>query len=102
MDEKFFMEILQSREDRRSRQLDLLKSYKTSLISFTLNTPGMVKDNEMYREIHKEGMKAIIDIIGRKEVPIIYQEEIHKSTGSEGYMVVDLDSLKLRPAIKSQ
>ena len=96
MDEKFFMEILQSREDRRTRQLDILKSYESSLISFTLNTPGIVKDNEMYREIHKEGLKAIINILDSKGISMIYQDEINKSTGSEGYIAVDFDAVKVK------
>lgn len=96
MDEKFVMEILQSREDRRDKQLDLINIYKSSLISFTLNTPGILKDNEMYREIHKEGMGSIVNFLLDNDIKIIYKEEINKSTGSEGYIVVDLDSLKLK------
>lgn len=94
--EKFVMEILQSREDRRDKQLDLIKKYKSSLISFTLNTPGIVKDNEMYRGIHKEGMSSLVNFLLDNNIKIIYKEEINKSTGSEGYIVVDLDSLKLK------
>lgn len=96
MDEKFFMEILQSREDRRDRQWILLDRYQCSLISYTLNAPGIMKDNEMYRGIHKEGMKAIIDILDNKEVPMIYQDEINKSTGREGYIAVDFDAVKVK------
>lgn len=96
MDEKFVMEILQSREDRRDKQVDLISIYKSTLISFTLNTPGIIKDNEMYREIHKEGMASIVDSLLDKDIEIIYQEEINKSTGSEGYIVVDLDALELK------
>lgn len=96
MDEKFVMEILQSREDRRDKQVDLINRYKSTLISFTLNTPGAIKDNEMYRGIHKEGMASIVNILMDNDIKIAYQEEINKSTGSEGYIAVDVDSLELK------
>lgn len=96
IEEKFVMEILQSREDRRDKQLDLINRYKSTLISFTLNTPGIVKDNEMYRGIHNEGMQEIIKLLTEKNIPIIYQEVINKSTGSEGYIVVDVDPFQIK------
>ncbi|MDR7871101.1 MAG: citrate lyase holo-[acyl-carrier protein] synthase [Tissierellaceae bacterium] len=96
IDEKVILEILQSREDRRDKQLDLLKEYKSSLISFTLNTPGVIKDNEMYREIHEEGIDAITKILKKNNIMIIYKEVINKHTGSEGYMAVDLEALELK------
>lgn len=96
IDEKFVMKILQSREDRRYKQEDLLNQYRASLISFTLNTPGMIKDNEMYGEIHNEGMKEIGRLLNKNKIAIIYQEEIKKSTGSEAYIVVDFEARKLK------
>lgn len=96
IDEKFVMEILQSREDRRDKQLDLINRHKSSLISFTLNTPGIVKDNEMYRDIHKVGLSEIKDLLIQSNIPILYQEVIDKATGNEGYLVVDFDPLELK------
>lgn len=96
IDEKFVMEILQSREDRRDKQIDLINRYNSTLISFTLNTPGIVKDNEMYRGIHREGIKEICKLLKENRIPIIFQEEINKPTGSEGYIAVDIDSKKIK------
>ena len=96
IDKRLFMEILQSREDRRDTQLDLLKKYKSSIISFTLNTPGIVKDNEMYRSIHKEGYSEIKNLLTKNNITILYQKETNKSTGSEGYIVVNFDALELK------
>ena len=90
------MEILQSREDRRDKQLDLVKRYRSSLISFTLNTPGAIKDNEMYRGIHNEGMVSIVDTLDENSIPILYQDKINKATGSEGFIVVDFDSIEVK------
>lgn len=96
IDEKLFMEILNSREDRRYNQMIILNTYKSSLISFTLNTPGIVKDNEMYRKVHKEGMESILKKLIQNNITTIYTEEVNKNTGSEGYIVVDFDPLKLK------
>ena len=96
IDEKFVMEILQSREDRRDKQIDLINRYNSTLISFTLNTPGIVKDNEMYRGIHREGMKKISKLLIENRIPILFQKEINKSTGSEGYIAVDIDSIEVK------
>lgn len=96
MDERLFMEILQAREDRRFKQADLLKDHGGSLISFTLNTPGTVKDNEMYREIHRLGMEAIINLLLEHGIEIVHQEAIDKVTGSEGYILVDFDPIEVK------
>lgn len=96
IDEKFFMEILQSREDRRDRQIDLLEKYKASLVSFTLNTPGIIKDNDMYRDIHKEGMASIIGLLRENHIGILYKEAISKATGNEGYILVDFEATKVK------
>ncbi len=96
IDEKFVMEILQSREDRRDKQLDLINRYKSSLISFTLNTPGIVKDNEMYRDIHRVGFSEVKDLLIQNNINILYQEVMNKSTGSEGFVAVDFNPLELK------
>lgn len=99
MDEKIFIDILESREARRDKQLKLINRYNNSLISFTLNIPGMIKDSEIYRNIHKEGIKAIIKTLDDQAINILYNEEIHKNTGSEGYIVVDMDAMDLKKVI---
>lgn len=96
IDEKALSRILQSREARSDKQKDLISKFNKNLISFTLNIPGNIKDSEVYRNIHKEGMKVILDNLKHKSIPIIYKEEIQKSTGSEGYIVVDLEPLELK------
>lgn len=96
IDEKALSRILQSREARSDKQKDLISKFNKNLISFTLNIPGNIKDSKVYRNIHKEGMKVILDNLKHKSIPIIYKEEIQKSTGSEGYIVVDLEPLELK------
>lgn len=85
--------ILQSREDRSNKQEDLLKNYPYTLISFTLNTPGIEKRNDLYLNIHKEGNKAIIDNLYSKSIDIKHKEKLDKITGPESFIVVDYDPI---------
>ncbi|WFA08127.1 citrate lyase holo-[acyl-carrier protein] synthase [Tissierella sp. Yu-01] len=96
IDKKLFLDILQSREDRAQKQIDLIKDYPYSLISFTLNIPGIIKDNELYRKIHDEGFKQIVKSIKDNSLEIKYKEYISKSTGSEGYISVDVQAEELK------
>lgn len=96
INEKFFQEILKSREDRADKQVYILNQYPYSLISFTLNTPGKIKDNELYRIIHKDGLKKILEVLHECNLDIKYSEEMNKSTGSEAFFSVDIDPTELK------
>lgn len=96
IDEKLFHEILRSREDRAQKQVDILDEHSFSLLSFTLNIPGIIKDNDTYRKIHNIGMKEILDILEVENKEVKYLEKINKSTGPEGYISVNMNSIKLK------
>ncbi|MBC8587246.1 citrate lyase holo-[acyl-carrier protein] synthase [Paratissierella segnis] len=96
INEKILLEILKSREDRANRQEELLKKYPYSLISFTLNTPGEIKDSILYRKVHKEGIEAIRSTLGKHGVNMVFSEELHKNTGPEFYAIVDIDANSLK------
>ncbi|MEW8974237.1 MAG: citrate lyase holo-[acyl-carrier protein] synthase [Tissierellaceae bacterium] len=96
IDEKTLNLILKSREDRRDRQIELIDRYNMSLISFTLNIPGSIKDSPMYREIHAVGVSAILRELEDGNIPVIYKEEIQKITGPEAYIVVDMNPIDLK------
>lgn len=96
MEEEILLDILEAREIRRNKQVELIKRYKSSLVSFTLNIPGREKNRKIYREIHKEGMKSILKALKSKDYLIRYKEEVNKDTGREGYIVVDSHPIKLK------
>lgn len=99
IDENSFNKILESREDRAQKQIDILDKYSFSLISFTLNIPGIIKDNDIYRRIHKQGMEEILNILEVEKVDVKHLEEINKTTGSEGYISVDMNFIKLKKSM---
>lgn len=96
IEEKIILDILDSREERSNYQRELIGKYNSSLISFTLNAPGTIKDNPIYRKIHEEGIRSILEKINDNNISILYKEELYKSTGSEGFIVVDIESIKLK------
>lgn len=96
MIERLLLDILNSREERAYKQLNILKDYHNSLVSFTLNIPGAVKDSDIYRKIHKEGLKEILKRLYSANLEEKYLEEINKITGPEAYISVDIDSTQLK------
>lgn len=96
IDKKILMDILNAREERAMKQKRLIKKYNNSLISFTLNIPGALKDSPLYRDLHNEGMNTILDGLKEHSIPILHKEQIHKSTGSEGFIIADIDAKELK------
>ena len=99
MDEKILIDILDSNEKRANKQKQLIEKYKNSLISFTLNIPGRVKDNPNYRKIHMDGVRIIGEVLKENSIDIVYIEENVKITGREAYIVVEADEYKLKKAM---
>lgn len=79
-------EILAARESRAARQAQLLQQYGKSLICFTMNIPGPVKNTSAITEAFRIGQKLLDD----RFVPE-YAEENIAPTGCEYYYVVEGD-----------
>nr|WP_300004433.1 citrate lyase holo-[acyl-carrier protein] synthase [Tissierella sp.] len=90
------MKILEANEKRALRQKNLIDKYGNSLISFTLNIPGRVKDGPIYREIHQEGVRSIKKALEEKMISIVYMEEEDKFTGREAYILANAQGDKLK------
>ncbi len=95
-DMKILIDILDSKEARVNRQKELLANYPYTLISFTLNIPGSVKNSNLYRKIHKEGMSVLLSKLNELNIPVVHLETIDKVTGEEGFISVDYDSVKTK------
>lgn len=88
--------ILESREIRSRIQKSLIKKYRKTLISFTLNIPGLYKGLDIYDEIHEVGYKEIIWTLRKNKILIIYEGRKKKETGSEAYIIVDYNSKRIK------
>lgn len=82
-----------ARENRKKRQLQILKDYNNPLISFTLNIPGPVKDNPQFRKISKKGIFLIENCFRDN---MIFKEIITLNTGSEAYFSINLTAEKIK------
>lgn len=95
-DMKIVIDILDSREARANKQMELLGMYPNTLISFTLNTPGAIKNSDLYRKIHNEGMSYLLSTIEQMKIPILNTLTIDKSTGNEGFVSIDFDPIQMK------
>ena len=80
-----------ARERRVIRQKRLMSQYNSHLISFTLNIPGEVKDNEFYRKIFMEGIISASNYLYRNKIMIKKIEYHYEITGAEGYFIFDFE-----------
>jgi holo-ACP synthase len=86
--------ILNAREKRFLRQRELLRIYKTSLISFTLNIPGAQKQSEAIRQLHRAGIELLCQYFPSGK--ILFRESIHGDTGSEGFLCIDEEACRVK------
>lgn len=88
--------ILDSKEQRVNIQRNLIKKYKCSLICFTLNIPGPKKDSTLYRRIHGEGVKVLLEHLSKKNIHIMGLYSFNRATGPESYICVQWETKSLK------
>lgn len=86
--------MLDAREMRYRRQRELLARFGCTLISYTLNTPGEVKQNERLMQVHDIGMGLLRGSFSSDE--ILFMDVMHPDTGSEGYLCIDREAWEVK------
>lgn len=81
-------QILDARERRVSRQQACLAQGGT-LLCFTLNIAGPVKDSPLIRAGFHLGANALEDQLASAGIRILHKESYEEPTGCEGYYVLD-------------
>ncbi len=92
MTEVTLQDILLAREQRASKQQQLLKQYNCPLVSFTMNIAGPVKTSPLIKRGFRVGLKQL-ESLG---TAIVAQEVSYKDTGCEAYFAVDMDAAALK------
>ena len=87
-------ELLAARERRAERQNLLLQKYNKTLLSFTMNIAGEIKNSPLIRRAFLVGLKELKFAL--KEAKIIYESEINEPTGLEFLAVIDIDAQELK------
>ena len=92
MQEVSLMQILEAREARVLRQRCLLERYHSTLISFTMNIPGPVKNSSLIRRAFRFGCRELESRL----TGILHRELTDAPTGCEALYAVegDADTLK--------
>lgn len=94
--EATLQEVLDNRETRASRQSDLLSRYGKTLICFTMNIPGPVKNSELIRAGFRLGCRMLEDLLVCAAIGVLHREERCAVTGCESFLVVDGDSERIK------
>lgn len=83
--------VLEQRENRVNIIKQLQKKYPDkTILSFKLNIPGPIKNNEDYRFAFSSGLQAI-------DEPIIEEIiQLNNITGPEGFLVIDKPALSVK------
>lgn len=97
-------EILDAREKRVYRQLELLESYEVqvddkeevTLICFTMNIAGPVKAFELARSGFESGLKLLGESLEREKYKVLHGEKEIEDTGYTAYYLVEKDALSVK------
>lgn len=85
-------EMLEAREERVRRQQQLLSTYRTPLLCFTMNIAGPVKTTPLI----ERGFEAGLDALDQALPAPLFRETVHAPTGSTAYFAVDLPAEQLK------
>jgi len=89
-------QILDAREQRVLRQNALLEQYGKSLICFTMNIAGPVKDSPLIREGFRLGEQLLNAQLQGSGIEILHRERDFSPTGPTGFYAVDADAPTLK------
>lgn len=82
-------EMLEARERRVALQKKLLAEYRTSLVCFTMNIAGPIKNSPLIREGYELGKRLLTERLNARKIRVAHFEETSGATGNEGYFLVE-------------
>ena len=90
------LEMLEARERRAAKQQVLLSAYDKTMICFTMNIAGPVKNSSLIRRGYALGKRLLRQQLEVAGIPVTYFEEIQKKTGNEAIFLLDTDPLAVK------
>ena len=88
-------EVLDARERRVVRQNEMLKNGGT-LVSFTLNMPGPVKQFPLARAFFERGLARLERALERQHIHVNSKTVFFDVTGSEAFLSTDVPALEIK------
>lgn len=92
------MEMLDARERRAQRQRQLLTQHEKTLVCFTMNIAGPVKNDPLIRRGFALGKRLLEQQLMVVKARILHFEETSENTGNEAIYVLDCDALTAKRA----
>lgn len=89
-------QMLAARESRAMRQRELLAQYPGTLICFTMNIAGPVKNSDRIGRGYDEGVRLIRMQLRMIGAAIRHFEEIRAVTGNEAFFAVDAEPMDVK------
>lgn len=90
------LEMLEARERRAIRQKVLLSAYGKTMICFTMNIAGPVKNSSLIRRGYALGKRLLRQQLEVAGIPVAYSEEIQEKSGNEAIFLLDADPLTVK------
>lgn len=94
MQEATLIQILDNRENRAVRQAQLRSSFRTAVVSFTMNIAGPVKVTPLIERGFREGLRQLGASL--PENAVLCREEKVEITGCEALLAVAMDAAQLK------
>ncbi len=89
-------QILNAREKRAEMQKELVNIYKSTLISFTLNIPGVEKSNPTFTKIHKCGLQLLEEQLDKQNIKLVHKKVQITVDGDEAFLVVNAGAWNIK------
>lgn len=89
-------EMLDARERRVFRQQSLLDKYPMTMICFTMNIPGPVKNNSLIRKGFELGKQYLQNQLDALNIKPAYFTEVNEPSGNEAYYLIDKNVLFIK------
>lgn len=85
-------EMLDARERRAFRQKELLEKYQHTMVCFTMNIAGPIKNSPLIRRGFELGKRFLKERINALKIKTLYCEEINEATGNEAIYIFEADA----------
>ena len=90
------MEMLEAREKRAERQQTLRSAWGRTMVCFTMNIAGPVKNSALIRRGYALGKKLLVRQLMAAGIAIAHFEEVQEKTGNEAFFLLDAAPLRVK------
>lgn len=92
-------QLLEARERRYLRQIELLDRFRAPLVSLTAVTPGADKDTPTARRLFALGLHALHAGLTGRRFSTLFEEVTWSPSGNEALLAVDADAREIKRSL---